>query len=66
MDKTALLKKVRALAEHGVGGEAEMCIRDSRSPYASYSDSFVIVNTDGTVNNSYANYSLGCAPGFCV
>lgn len=23
MDKTALLKKVRALAEHGVGGEAE-------------------------------------------
>ena len=23
MDKTALLRKVRALAEHGVGGEAE-------------------------------------------
>ena len=23
MDKTALLKKIRALAEHGVGGEAE-------------------------------------------
>lgn len=37
-----------------------------RSPNASYSDSFVRVNADGTVNTSYAVYSLGFAPGFCV
>ena len=37
-----------------------------RSPYASYSSSFVYVNTDGTVNNDSANLSLGFAPGFCV
>lgn len=37
-----------------------------RSPSASYSGSFVIVVTDGTVNTSVAYYSLGFAPGFCV
>ena len=37
-----------------------------RSPYASSSYYFVIVNTDGTANNTNANYSLGFAPGFCV
>ena len=37
-----------------------------RSPYASSSTSFVIVYTAGTVNLSYAYYSLGFAPGFCV
>lgn len=37
-----------------------------RSPYAGYSGIFVLVNTDGTVGNSYANISLGFAPGFCV
>ena len=37
-----------------------------RSPTASYSNRFVNVNTDGTVNNYYAYYSLGFAPGFCV
>ena len=37
-----------------------------RSPYASYSTYFVIVSTDGTVNFSYASYSRGFAPGFCV
>lgn len=37
-----------------------------RSPYASISDSFVIVVTDGTVSYGYAGYSLGFAPGFCV
>ena len=37
-----------------------------RSPCASYSNYFVIVNTGGTVGNSYAGNSLGFAPGFCV
>ena len=37
-----------------------------RSPYASASHIFVTVNTGGTVNYHYANYSLGFAPGFCV
>lgn len=37
-----------------------------RSPYSSYSNSFVCVNTDGTVSISNANISLGFAPGFCV
>ena len=37
-----------------------------RSPYASASGSFVVVDTDGTVNSSTAYYSLGFAPGFCV
>ena len=35
-----------------------------RSPRASFSYGFVRVNTDGTVNNNYAYYSLGFAPGF--
>lgn len=37
-----------------------------RSPCASYSYGFVGVITDGTVSFSYANYSRGFAPGFCV
>ena len=37
-----------------------------RSPVASSSTNFVYVNTDGTVNNTNAYYSLGFAPGFCV
>lgn len=37
-----------------------------RSPYASNSNNFVRVGTDGTVGNGYAHYSLGFAPGFCV
>ena len=37
-----------------------------RSPKANYPDSFGYVNTDGKVNISYANYSIGFAPGFCV
>lgn len=37
-----------------------------RSPYASHSNGFVIVYTDGTVSYSYAYASLGFAPGFCV
>ena len=37
-----------------------------RSPYASYSTSFVRVLADGTVNNTAAHCSLGFAPGFCV
>lgn len=37
-----------------------------RSPRASYSDSFVIVSTDGTVYYASASLSLGFAPGFCV
>lgn len=38
-----------------------------RSPHATYSYYFVFVNTGGTVNYFYsADYSLGCAPGFCV
>lgn len=37
-----------------------------RSPYASNSYGFVIVNTDGTVYYIFAYYSLGFAPGFCV
>ena len=37
-----------------------------RSPYASYSDAFVIVDADGTVSYYSAYYSLGFAPGFCV
>lgn len=35
-----------------------------RSPFASYSSVFVIVNTDGTVYYGYAAYSYGFAPGF--
>lgn len=35
-----------------------------RSPDASISYCFVCVNTDGTVNYSYARYSNGFAPGF--
>lgn len=37
-----------------------------RSPFASNSNIFVIVNFDGTVTNYYAYNSLGFAPGFCV
>ena len=37
-----------------------------RSPFASYSDIFVFVDTDGTVNGADAYFSLGFAPGFCV
>ena len=37
-----------------------------RSPFASDSSRFVIVNIDGTVANSIASYSNGVAPGFCV
>lgn len=37
-----------------------------RSPYASYSSSFVIVDADGTVTDYYAYGSVGFAPGFCV
>lgn len=37
-----------------------------RSPYASYSYSFVRVITDGTVSGYFANFSIGFAPGFCV
>lgn len=37
-----------------------------RSPFASYSNYFVFVHTDGTVNYNIAYNSLGFAPGFCV
>ena len=37
-----------------------------RSPRASNSNRFVCVDTDGTVDDGYANYSRGFAPGFCV
>lgn len=37
-----------------------------RSPFASNSNTFVRVNTDGTVYPANAYYSLGFAPGFCV
>ena len=37
-----------------------------RSPLAGYSTSFVFVDADGTVYDSYAYFSLGFAPGFCV
>lgn len=37
-----------------------------RSPFASNSNGFVIVGTDGTVNGYDAGCSLGFAPGFCV
>ena len=37
-----------------------------RSPGASYSTNFVLVDTDGSVNDSGAYGSLGFAPGFCV
>ena len=37
-----------------------------RSPYASTSNFFVSVYTDGAVNYSDAYSSLGFAPGFCV
>lgn len=38
----------------------------TRSPYASYSYLFVLVDTDGTPDRTSADYSLGFAPGFCV
>lgn len=37
-----------------------------RSPYASSSNGFVNVYTDGTVGNTGAGTSYGFAPGFCV
>ena len=37
-----------------------------RSPHSSNGARFVNVYDDGTVSNSYANYSLGFSPGFCV
>ena len=37
-----------------------------RSPNAGYSNRFVYVNADGTVNTTSAHASLGFAPGFCV
>ena len=37
-----------------------------RSPLAGNTAYFVDVYTDGTVTNSYAFFSLGFAPGFCV
>ena len=37
-----------------------------RSPLAGNSSFFVIVDTDGTVINTFADRSLGFAPGFCV
>lgn len=37
-----------------------------RSPRASRSDYFVRVNIDGTVTSSYASYSFGFTPCFCV
>ena len=37
-----------------------------RSPRASDTDTFVLVNTGGTVNRSNSYYSIGFAPGFCV
>ena len=37
-----------------------------RSPRASYAYYFVYVDTDGTVTNYDAGFSLGFAPGFCV
>lgn len=37
-----------------------------RSPFASSSYRFVFVDADGTVYYSYAGFSLGFAPGFCV
>lgn len=37
-----------------------------RSPYRSYSNTFVRVSTDGAVSANGAHYSLAFAPGFCV
>lgn len=37
-----------------------------RSPYASFSNYFVFVYTNGTVSGYIATYSYGFAPGFCV
>ena len=37
-----------------------------RSPYAGYSTFFVGVGTGGTVDFTFAYFSLGFAPGFCV
>ena len=37
-----------------------------RSPPAGNPFGFPYVHTDGTVSNSWANYSYGFAPGFCV
>ena len=37
-----------------------------RSPYYHYNNTFLIVDTDGSYNNSYANYSGGLRPGFAV
>lgn len=37
-----------------------------RSPYASSTTAFCIVNTGGSANSSNSGYSRGVAPGFCV
>ena len=37
-----------------------------RSPAASASDYFCIVNTSGAASSNYASYSRGVAPGFCA
>lgn len=47
-------------------GTSTAAIWGLRSPFASNSDRFVDVYTDGTVSYYYARGSLGFAPGFCV
>ena len=37
-----------------------------RSPNASYSNIFCLVNTSGAATGDPASYSLGVAPGFCI
>lgn len=39
---------------------------DLRSPAASYTTSFTYVYSNGILSYTYANYSYGFAPGFCV
>lgn len=50
--------------KHSATGEAAIwCLR---SPISSYSTSFVVVATGGTVGYYFAYFSIGFAPGFCV
>ena len=49
---------------HNSTGSA--CIWWLRSPRAVYANDFAYVNTDGTVTGSYASYSFGFSPCFCV
>ena len=59
-----IFKRERDRVKEHIGDGTWFCWL--RSPFAGTSSTFVLVNTDGTVNNNNANYSNGFAPGFYI